>query len=378
MRARIGIAVVGDVRRDSRCLRMARTLAEAYETTVYSLGDEAESFSDGQVRHIVLPRADASDLRASLRAFWKENPGGRGGSADIWLAGDLYSLPLASRMARRQRAALLYDSRELYPYIAALSGRPISRFYWRWMERLHAGRASVIFAVNDSIAERLRRRYPRIPVEVLRNYPDWERPEKARDLRCLFGIPDSAVILLSQGGLQRGRGGEACLRALLRLDNCALVFLGSGAEEAGLRSLASELGVGERAHFHTAATAEELPSYTTAADIGLCIIENLGESYYLSLPNKLFEYAAAGLPVVASDFPEIRKVVLGEKLGLLVDPGDENALADALRHLVEDARARDHFRANAIRASARLNWSTEGARLLVTTADLLRRRASIR
>src|SRR5690606_40482492 len=80
----------------------------------------------------------------------------------------------------------------------------------------------------------------------------------------------------------------------------------------------------------------ELPSYTASADIGVQPIENTCLNHYTTDSNKLFEYVQAGLPVVASDLPEIRRVVREHDLGVLVPEGNSVALAAALRDLVGD------------------------------------------
>ncbi|MBN7142258.1 glycosyltransferase, partial [Ectopseudomonas oleovorans] len=113
----------------------------------------------------------------------------------------------------------------------------------------------------------------------------------------------------------------------------------------------------------------ELPSYTASADIGVQPIENTCLNHYTTDSNKLFEYVQAGLPVVASDLPEIRRIVRQHDLGLLVPAGDSDALADALRRMVSDAGLRQHHAQRARAAAAALSWEVQ-EHLLV---DLYRR-----
>jgi len=108
---------------------------------------------------------------------------------------------------------------------------------------------------------------------------------------------------------------------------------------------------------------EELPLYTASADVGLCLIENLGYSYYLSLPNKLFQYIMAGVPVLASDFPEIGRIVRETGVGLPVDPSDPEDVADKARRLLEDGGLRRRCSENARRAAEVYNWEVEKVKL---------------
>jgi glycosyltransferase involved in cell wall biosynthesis len=108
----------------------------------------------------------------------------------------------------------------------------------------------------------------------------------------------------------------------------------------------------------------ELPEWTASADIGLCLVEALGESYRLSLPNKLFEYLAAGLPVIASDLPEIARVLQDSRAGILVSPSSSEDVAAALRRLMTDSAFRNACRDNAWQASEHYAWANERHRLL--------------
>ncbi|MDH7514840.1 MAG: glycosyltransferase [Bacteroidota bacterium] len=328
-----------------------------------SLGEREESFAQDGVRYEVIERRSAN-LAKSLPNFWGYNGQLCMQAVSVWLACDLYSLPLAARASRKTASVLLFDSREYYPYIASLTDRPFRRWFWRGVEWKYGRGAGAVFTVNHSIAERLRARYPGKPVVVVGNYPDADEIVPDQNFRRRLHIPSGHILLLSQGGVQRGRGGALSVRALRRLENCTLVFLGSGNEESRLRSLAERCGVQDRVRFHPAVPSKELLSLTAAADIGLCIIEHVGESYSLALPNKLFEYFAAGLPVIASDGPEIARVVRETSAGLLIRPDDEEGFIAACKSLIENETLRAAFAARAREASYRFRWKSEGERLL--------------
>ena len=83
----------------------------------------------------------------------------------------------------------------------------------------------------------------------------------------------------------------------------------------------------------------EVVRWAAGADVGLALIQNVSLSYFLSLPNKLFEYVAAGLPVVASDFPDLRRVVEERGLGTVCRPDDPAAIARAIAWVARRPRA---------------------------------------
>ncbi len=136
-------------------------------------------------------------------------------------------------------------------------------------------------------------------------------------------------------------------------------MVGGGPLHDALRAQASELGLEQRVRFVPTVPLAELPRYTASADIGVQPIENTCLNHYTTDSNKLFEYVQAGLPVVASDLPEIRRIVRQHDLGLLVPAGDSEALADALRRMVADVRLRQHHAQRARAAAAALSWEVQ-------------------
>ncbi len=334
-------------------------------------------------------------LRALLPPFWRE--GARAAAmldADLYFAADLYALPAAAWAARRTGRPLIYDARELYRSVAALTHRPLMQRFWRLLERRYARGAQAVLTVNESIAEILRGDFS--PVHVIRNLPDWSQSAAKGDsgaggdseagvasnaggesdagaesdaagdsaatanlLRRELDIPENRTVLLSQGGVQRGRGALVCIDALAELPECDLVFLGDGPMRDDVRLHAEVCGRADRVHLLPAVPSEELPLWTASADIGFCIIENLGESYYLSLPNKLFEYIAAGVPVVGSDFPEIGAVLRDSGAGVTVDPSSAVSVARGVRRILDEPGMRERLREGCRSAARDYSWDSE-------------------
>jgi glycosyltransferase involved in cell wall biosynthesis len=372
---------VGDVTRDSRLRRMATTAAESAEVFIVQLhripdehaatasakGDgsevRVEARGEGSGRLQVITFEARGSLRHSLPRFWRRAPlAMRGIVPDLCVASDLYSLPVAERLARKSGCRLIYDARELYSSIAALRGRGLMQGFWKALERRYGRRAGVVLTVNDSIAAILRQRFR--DVRVIRNVPDFAPPGPSRLLRDAADIPVGRRILLSQGGLQRGRGALPLVDALAQLPDCHLVFLGDGDLREDILAAAAFNGVSDRVHVIPAVPSDELSSWTASADLGMCLIENLGRSYYLSLPNKLFEYMAAGVPAVGSDFPEIGRVLRESGAGIAVDPSDTARVVGAIRELLDDADRHARARIAAFQASTQYHWDVERTRFL--------------
>ena len=361
IRKKVCITFVGDVRKDSRTLRFAEFLARDNEVTILALGEVKSTFELHGFEVRQFHYSTQMSLRKRLLRFWKE--AGREAAlleANMYFSADLYSLPVAARAASRRNVPLFYDSRELYSDVAALVGRPFMQWFWIAVEKYHARHADIIFTVNASIAALLRIRFPKTSIQVIRNLPRFvQRTSDPNFLRTKLNIPPEKKILLSQGGVQKGRGGSLYVAALKELTDCVLVFIGDGDYLEYLRRLAETSDVSDRVFHIPAVASGELFEYTRGADLGLCVIENLGRSYYLSLPNKLFEYLHAGLPVVGSNFPELSRIIDGAQIGLTVSPESEADFVTAVRRLLDDDVLFNGCKTRCIQTRNEYSWDME-------------------
>jgi glycosyltransferase involved in cell wall biosynthesis len=353
---------------DGRVLREAGALADAgHDVVVVHLpaGDEGEIAGGFRLRSAVPP----TWTRRLPRTLWRMVAlgsiarGARAERPDVIHANDIATLIPGYLAARLSGARLVYDTHEY------AVGVPYRKAVWAWLaatiERLLIRRCDAVITVSDGIAERLHARYRLAdrPV-VVRNVPDLPPPERgvAPDLREEMGV-GRAPLVLHQGAVADGRGGANLVRAVARMDSAHLLFLGAdGAFADGLRELGSGVGLDGRLHFHPPVALAGLLSYTAQADVGVSLLEDTCENHRLALPNKLFEYLAAGLPVVVSDLPELSRLVGERGVGWTTDPGDPADIARALELALED---RDdpalHERVRA--AAAELNWPHERSRL---------------
>jgi succinoglycan biosynthesis protein ExoA len=274
-------------------------------------------------------------------------------------AHDLNTLAAGRRAARALGARLVYDAHELH---RARNGMgPVARRWAAARERRLARAADVVVTATGTWADILAREsgIPR-PV-VLRNVPERVAQVRPRDLRGAAGVPAGAPVLLYVGSVQRGRGIEEVLDALPLLPECHLVVVGYGAHLPALRQRAAAAGLAARVHFPGPVDNREVVDWSAGADVGTCLIARTSFSYYTSLPNKLFDYIQAGLPVLASDFPEMGAVVRATGAGEVCDPADPAAVAAAVRRiLAEPAPYRERARA----AAAQLVWEDEVQPLL--------------
>jgi glycosyltransferase involved in cell wall biosynthesis len=297
--------------------------------------------------------------------------------ADFYHAHDLNTLPLAFAMARRHGAKLVYDSHELY--LDRNRFRPLSFFGRLFVQRIEAfliRRCDGVITVNESIAEILRDRYS-IPLPtVVMNTPfrcDSSIDPGSRSLRSCLPIRSDHRILLYSGGITFNRGLDKLIRSLVLLPDCHLIMMGYGAEAfvQELAELAEHEKVADRLSFFGPVPSEEVSLYAASADLGVAPIENACLSYYYCSPNKLFEYIHAGLPVIASNFPEMCRVIDRHQIGEAFDPSDPADIARSVKKILDQPEKLPRLRENSRQAAAFYNWEIESKRLLKLYRDLL-------
>src|SRR5699024_5258893 len=109
---------------------------------------------------------------------------------------------------------------------------------------------------------------------------------------------------------------------------------------------------------------DDLPSYTKQAYLGFQVLQNVNLNHYTASSNKLFEYIMANVPVISCDFPEIKKIVDNEKIGLSIDASNEQKIASAVNKLINDVELRNYFSDNCEKAKIKYNWNNEEKKLL--------------
>jgi glycosyltransferase involved in cell wall biosynthesis len=294
--------------------------------------------------------------------------------ADVYHGHDLTGLPAAVRAQARNGGLVVYDSHESFMD----SGSNVNRPRWakavlRWFERRQARHASALVTVNRSLGELLGARLGLDRVAVVYNAPArWEAPAERPDLlRQATSLPPGTPIALYHGAFSPHRGLEELAAAMLvpGMEAVHAVYLGYGSQEEALRERARDPRYGGRLHVLEAVTPDVLPAWVASADVGVMAIQASTLNHRLSSPNKLFESIATGLPVVVSDFLEMRRIVLEDPdapLGAVCDPADPASIAAAIRSILDlGPGERAALRARCLRAAhERWNWETESGHLV--------------
>lgn len=279
--------------------------------------------------------------------------------ADIFVAEDIYTLPFVFFAGKLKRKIVYYNSRELYPFLAGLRNKKIVQTLIRIIERFFITKVNLVLTTGPMDAQFLEQYYKITNTLVIRNLPVQKKPDKVLDLRKELNLDSDNILLLYQGVLLEGRGLEQTFEALAKTEKFHLIILGDGVLKASLVETADKLGILDRVHFIGTVSQSDLINYTAAADVGLALIKNLSLSYYYALPNKLFEYISAGLPVIISDLPQMRQIIDKYNVGEVADIETGNNLDEILKKFIADKDKLGFYSDNCRKAAEELNWQNE-------------------
>lgn len=377
---RVCMAVISDMTYDARVWREATALQQAgFEVTVVSTwgGQGVRQYRQDGVEILAVPFA--IDTPLALPGFYRRfGQVLAGRPADIYHAHNVNCLPVCHRLARRRRVPLVYDSHELFTGLVPAPPRSLGRVKQtleKWIERRLIGSANRVITVNDSYARILAELYCIAPPAVLRNVPPLVPWQPSTVLRDRLGLSAERTIVLYQGGYYLDtRALDNLIVAMAEVpEQAVLVLIGFGlrGEAAQLERLSAQLGLSDRVRFLPPVPHQELLPLTMGADIGTIPFLDNAPAMHWCTPNKIYEYLMAGLPVAASNLPELGRIVADHDVGAVFDPQRPDSMAAALRELLADpARlAAMKHRARQV-AEAHYHWDAESSKLVDLYHDL--------
>ncbi len=383
---KVCLHVLGRARSDVRALRAASALNEAgYAPTIVDIDGEqegkppVETISGVSVRHIGVPASFLATrfkrrvlLRAArmfLQSAWQllQTP------ADIYHALDLPALFACYIAARLRRKPLIFEAYELplstLPSSELSVGRKLLHLLLKPLLAHILPRCAAVITVSPPIVEEMKRRYHLLNVALVRNIPEYRHRQKSDCLRRYLNVGPEVRIALYQGNIQPDRQLDRLVRAAAFLqDNTVIVIMGAnvGTTQQQLESLIESEGVGDRVKIIPPVPYDELFTWTASADIGLIVYAaDYSPNVQMMLPNKLFEYMMAGLPVLCSPLEEIVDVVHTHQIGQVLPSLASSDIAAAINRMLDDPLSLSAMREHALEAAREeYCWEKEHSRLL--------------
>ncbi len=260
------------------------------------------------------------------------------------------------------KSYLIFDAHELETERSGVFGyrKVIAKF----LERSLIKKCDKLMVVCDSIGAWYLEHYPFLEgkISVLRNIPDLSGQQEVKNvsLKRELGIPENELLYIYQGAFFKGRGITTLLNAFANMPDKNIVFMGYGP----LHELISEFAASHpNIYLKDAVPPAVLLSYTKTADVGISLTEHTCLNHYYALPNKVFEYSMAGVPLIVSNFPEMGGHVKHYKIGWVVTPGS-NDLEELLKTI--DRKTLDDIKPNFEKVYKEVTWEKEQERLIET------------
>lgn len=403
MPKRIIISVTNDLSSDQRVHRVAETLVDGGYSVLLVGRKKRKSKPLAPRRYatkrmkLVFQHGKFFYLEYAFRLFWlllfKKT--------DSLLSNDLDTLLPNFLVAKLRRKRLIYDSHEYFTEVPELVERRLTRAIWVLLEKITFPRVHAAYTVNESLANIYSKKYG-ITVHSIRNLPLKNTPVPPNDdapsppienppvgayrhtpehedfpndsgngdvgndgVGLGKGMGGNQKTLIYQGALNMGRGIELMIEAMRHLEGYTLWIIGTGDLDDLLRGLADQYDLGDKVIFKGFVQFDELKSLTPQADLGLSLEQDRGASYHYALPNKLFDYIQAGLPVLVSDLPEMRRVVDEYGVGEIL-PADSRApeqVAARIQRLCENQPLMQQYQSASRAAAQVLTWENEKEKL---------------
>jgi glycosyltransferase involved in cell wall biosynthesis len=281
---------------------------------------------------------------------------------DLLVANDLDTLLPNFLVSRLKKIPLVYDSHEYFTGVPELQNRHFVRWVWRSIERKILPGLRYFITVSDPIAEQYYIEYGIRPVTI-RNCAD--RSDQIEPFtRSELGIDPGDLLLIFQGaGINIQRGGEELIGAIQQVENVTLLVVGSGDVFDDLKEMSARLSLSGRVKFIQKVPWEEMMRYTKSADAGLSLDKNTNMNYRFSLPNKVFDYISAGIPVIAGDLPEVTRVITKNTCGVIIPEITPDEIAQAIKQLDLNRDKLRVLKQNAYYASQTINWENESLKV---------------
>jgi len=282
---------------------------------------------------------------------------------DLLVSDDLDTLLPNYLISKLKRLPLVYDSHEYFTGVPEIQNRHFVKWVWKSIERQLFPQLKYVMTVSDSIAIQYEKEYGLRPV-VVRNCSANSEDIKIIPRKELDINEDHLLLILQGTGINIDRGGSELIDAVNFTDSVSLLIVGDGDQFMFLKEKVSILGLTDRIKIIPKCPWYTLMRYTRSADAGLSLDKNSNLNYQFSLPNKLFEYISAGIPVIATDLQEISKIINEFNCGILISEPSPVAISNAIISLRDNRELLIRLKHNSVTASKSVNWENESLKVV--------------
>ena len=272
---------------------------------------------------------------------------------NLLFSNDLDTLLPNYLLSLLQQKTLVFDSHELFSEIPELVTKPRIKNFWLYLEKKLIPKLKNVITVSNSIKNHYLNLYG-VSATVVRNIPKIQKIDpKEFDVNT-----DEKKIILYQGAVNIGRGIELMIDTMPLLDKYLFIVIGDGDILKELKEKVKLQNLNNKVKFLGKKSPEELKKLTLSASIGMSLEEDLGLNYRYALPNKVFDYLHANIPVIIADLPEMRALIEKYSIGEILTERSPELLAKIIKQMTTKS-----YKKELAMAKEKLNWSKEKKKL---------------
>jgi glycosyltransferase involved in cell wall biosynthesis len=283
--------------------------------------------------------------------------------SDLLVANDLDTLLPNYIISRIKSIPIVYDSHEYFTELPEIQNRHFVKWFWSSIEKYIFPRLKYVMTVSEPIASAYEQKY-KVKVSLVRNLST-NADHVNKYTKQELNISEGDLLLIIQGtGINIDKGAEELIDAVNCSTGVTLLIVGSGDVVSKLKIQVDNYKIPDKVRFYPSVSWENLIKFTKSADIGMSLEKDTNLNYRYSLPNKFFDYIAAGIPVIASDLPETGKIIKENNFGLILSSVTPIVIKEALEEIKSNPGRLLELKTNAASASKKLNWENEKKKVI--------------
>lgn len=360
---KITVSVISDLTTDQRVIRISNCLQQmGFDVTVIarcfknSLPLDTYLFKAQRI-HCIFKKGMLQYAEFNIKLFFKL----LFIKTDYLLANDLDTLLPNYILHKWRRKKIFYDTHEYFTGVPELSQKPLKLRIWKALENYIFPKLPVVYTVNNSVKNTYQKEYGN-HLQVVRNVP-------VTQIITPINIPTAwqhkTIILLQGAGINEGRGGMELLQAMQILpDEYLLLMIGSGNQWEAIAAKRIQLNLQHKVVMLNKLPPAQLKQYTAIAHVGLSLdsFEDLNCLY--NLPNKVFDYIHATVPIIATAIPEVKAIIEAYHVGITITNNEPETIATAIQQLFADQQQYQQLKINCSKAATLLCWENEQHQLI--------------
>lgn len=371
MRNRIIVSVINNIQGDQRVDKVCKTLiSDGWEVEVIGTNLRGKPKLDKPYKTELISLKNQESFRLFVefnwKLFWKLKSKDKTNA--VLLANDVDSLLPNYLIHKLYKVPIVFDSHEIYSELPSLKGRKFTKMIWKTLERWLLPKMKYFYTVSEGYADWFEKAYQNRP-QIIKNVPNKIENLTLEPSQVKLPIVEPGhKIIIYQGAINFSRGIDKMIEAMNYVENAQLWIVGNGPKKSEYEALTNHFNLHHKVKFIGHVSPNDLKQITPKADLGLSLEEDFGISYRYALPNKIFDYTHAGVPILGTNLPDIQRTIEKYKIGKIVSNHEPQHIAEQIKIMLDEGKI--PYAENLKLAAKDLNWENEEEKLKAIYAPL--------